>query len=294
MTKHVYLIKAHHQFKLLEKLIKLLDHPRNDIFIHISKNTDFDRSRLEKCVAFSKLYFIAPVKEQWGGYSQIQSELALLRAAVPGRYIYYHLLSGADLPIKCQQEIHQFFEENNGKEFLQFSGESFCRKSGHKYKYYRLFQEKIGRKQKGIYYTIEKLSLFLQRKSGVDRTEKNTIYQCGANWFSITHDLAQYILKNEKKIYKMFHATLCCDQFFIQTLVWNSRFRNNVFSIKDDVFSCLRLIDWKRGNPYVWRKCDYFELINAPHLFARKFDEEADAEIIEMIYNHIIDKQKKQ
>ena len=43
--KHAYLIIAHNNFYILEKLIKLIDDKRNDIYIHIDKkirNFDFD------------------------------------------------------------------------------------------------------------------------------------------------------------------------------------------------------------------------------------------------------------
>ena len=33
----------------------------------------------------------------------------------------------------------------------------------------------------------------------------------------------------------------------------------------------MRLIDWRRGNPYVWRDEDYDELIHSDRIFARKF-----------------------
>ena len=32
----------------------------------------------------------------------VEAELSLLRAAVPGKYDYYHLLSGVDVPIKSR------------------------------------------------------------------------------------------------------------------------------------------------------------------------------------------------
>ena len=113
----------------------------------------------------------------------------------------------------------------------------------------------------------------------------------GSNWVSITHKLVLFILDNQDKIKQWFHATLCCDEFFIQTLVWNSVFKKDVFSLEDDYNACVRLIDWKRGNPYVWRISDYEELVNAPHLFARKFDETVDCEIIDKIYRYIMEKQ---
>ena len=45
--------------------------------------------------------------------------MELLKAAIKGNYDYYHLISGMDLPIKTQKEIHEFFENNKGKEFIQ-------------------------------------------------------------------------------------------------------------------------------------------------------------------------------
>ena len=38
---------------------------------------------------------------------------------------------------------------------------------------------------------------------------------------------------------------------------------------------------------------DYEELMQAPHLFARKFDETVDAAVIEKVFNTIMDRQRK-
>ena len=37
VNKHAYLIMAHGNFELLEKLLRQIDDPRNDIYIHIDK-----------------------------------------------------------------------------------------------------------------------------------------------------------------------------------------------------------------------------------------------------------------
>ena len=43
MQKHAYMIIAHNEFDLLEILVRLLDDPRNDIYVHIdAKVKDFD------------------------------------------------------------------------------------------------------------------------------------------------------------------------------------------------------------------------------------------------------------
>ena len=292
MEKHAYLIKAHHQFGLLKKLLVLIDDPRNDIYIHIGKDVSYDAAPLKECVRYSRLCFVPRVKEEWGGFSQIRSEYELFRAAYTGHYMYYHLLSGADLPLKTQDEIHRFFAEHRGKEFIYFCPPSFWKESAYKYEQYRFFQEKAGRRKSGLWHQAERISVFLQRKLGVRRSCGDTTYCLGANWVSITHDLVKYLLSRERLVRRMFRATLCCDEFFVQTLVWNSSFRERVFSLEDDYFACLRLIDWKRGNPYVWRKSDYEELMNAPHMFARKFDEETDGEIAKMIFQTVKERQK--
>ncbi len=37
MSKHAYLVMAHNDWSLLSKLLRCIDDPRNDIFIHIDK-----------------------------------------------------------------------------------------------------------------------------------------------------------------------------------------------------------------------------------------------------------------
>ena len=57
--------------------------------------------------------------------------------------------------------------------------------------------------------------------------------------------------------------------------------------IIESIIDTKRKIDWQRGRPYTWEKKDYQELINSEELFARKFDESIDKEIIDLIYEHI-------
>ena len=55
-----------------------------------------------------------------GGYSQINVELALLSETTKTPHAYYHLISGVDFPLKSQADIHQFFDDNAGKEYISF------------------------------------------------------------------------------------------------------------------------------------------------------------------------------
>ena len=95
----------------------------------------------------------------------------------------------------------------------------------------------------------------------------------GANWVSITQACVEYVVSQKPFVLKRFNYTFCPDEFFLQTLVWNHPdFRAALYSEKDEYEGCMRLIDWKRGNPYVWTLADKEELEQSNRLFARKFD----------------------
>ena len=92
MKKHAYLIMAHTQFQQVVKLVKLIDDEENDIYLHIDKKvknaTEIFKDIIEPVVSKSKIYFISQNNVQWGGYSQIKTELDLLKAAIPQKYQY--------------------------------------------------------------------------------------------------------------------------------------------------------------------------------------------------------------
>jgi hypothetical protein len=56
---------------------------------------------------------------------------------------------------------------------------------------------------------------------------------------------------------------------------------------ENDNENCKRLIDWKRGTPYVFKKEDYNMIMNSNTMFARKFSTIVDKEIIDLIYDKL-------
>ncbi|MDR3590800.1 MAG: beta-1,6-N-acetylglucosaminyltransferase [Negativicutes bacterium] len=285
------MIVAHNNFYILEKLIRLIDDERNDIYLHIDEKVkNFPVDRFAKIPAKSKIFFVPRVDVNWGGFSLVQAELELLRQAVQGNYDYYHLLSGVDLPIKTQDYIHDFFAANRGKEFIGFSPS---------FDYDRvakiwLFMEYWKTKNPFIGFLTKvprNLFLFSQKACGYDRTKNYQItFKKGPNWFSITDTLAKYVIANENLTEKYFKYNGCSDEHFLQTMVFNSPFKNNIHDIKnidkveDENLGCMRHIDWRRGKPYVFRSKDYDELLQSDRLFARKFDVDTDKEIIDKIF----------
>lgn len=280
MGKHAYLIIAHKMDNTLFTLLRMIDDDRNDIFIHMdSKCQNFSEAIMKKNVYSSNIYYTDRTNVQWGGYSQINCELLLLKYATElHNYKYYHLLSGEDLPIKTQDYIHRFFEQNDGFEFVRIEKEKFTYYN--RIRYYYPFQEKYGR---NIKLGVRGFTL-LQKFIGI-RRNKGILFQKGSNWFSITDQFARYVIEQEKYIQHVFRSTVCCDEVFLQTVLINSPFRNKLYHSKyDDAMEMsMRYIDWGRGKPYVWREKDFDELNNSEMIFARKFSTDIDNEIIKRI-----------
>ena len=283
--KYAYLIAAHNEYLVLNKLIETLDDENNDIYIHVDqKATDFQEKEIYKVAKKSRITFINRRSVTWGGYSQIQLELDLLKASTETFHDYYHFISGVDFPIKDKIFIDDFFIKNYGMEFIHYDDFDSSCDIKYRINQYHLNQEKIGR-TKGFLKLLDNVYVNIQKLCGVSRMKKyNLEYKKGANWFSITHECALFILENEQMIKKMFSKSICADELFVQTIVYNSKFKERLYVKKEtNKYSNMRYVDWKRGNPYIFKKEDYDELISNENIFARKFSSNIDIDIINML-----------
>lgn len=291
MGRHAFLISAHNNFYVIEKLLELLDDSRNDIYVHVdSKTPNFDPTALSRFVQRTRLTFVPRHKVYWGTYSQVASILRLMDiASRSGEYRYYHHLSGADLPLKRNDFIHEFFAKNDGSEFVAFS--DFPRHSqqwlAYHYPLSRFLRAESATVRRA-YSRLEHLSTRVQRAVGTDRRRSfSDEIKYGSDWFSITDDLVWYLLSQESRIKSHFERSFNPVEFYLQTIVWNSDFRDRVYDFTNPYRSNMRLIDFARGigaSPYVWRIEDLRELTESDRLFARKFDPSVDREIIDELY----------
>jgi len=276
MGKHAYLIVCHNNWKQVEFLIEMLIDPRNDFFVLVdSKSKDFDRAEFTHNYPNAQVYFAKPVSIYWGDYSLVEACISLLHSAMEhGKYDYYHLISGVDMPLKTQDEIHRFFDEHKGTEFVDYYHGDGYGMAMERTRFYYFFQKQVGRKGISALKIIRDVLVRLQKLSRVNRVKDiEHFLGKGSNWFSITDDFARYILDNEKLIRRYFRYTYASDEVFIQTMLNMSPFKENWYGYKNKqlYYSNLRLTDWKRGKPYTFKKEEYFDLCESPYLFARKF-----------------------
>ena len=96
----------------------------------------------------------------------------------------------------------------------------------------------------------------------------------GSQWVSVSGKFCRYLLGQKDWILRRFRNVPAADEIFIQTIIYNSSFKDKIWKGGKNESTNMRAIDWARGNPYVWDKSDLPELIDSNMWFARKFTAE--------------------
>ena len=263
--KHAYLIIAHKDPLVLKNLVALLDDERSDIFIHVDAKSHLDGGSVK--ASSSRLFFVPRMNVQWGGESMVACEMNLLKAAVmKGRYQYYHLLSGQDLPIKDQDYINQFFDRNLGTEY--FDVWPFKYRQSQRTENILLTD---GSDCSEYAYLLDDLSLIRQKECNFKRKRDSRYpHYAGSSWFSITHGAACHLIASEPEIVKYFYKGYAADEVFLQTLLMNSDFSRRLGG------SVRYIKGFNDAHPFTIRCRDIPDVRATGCLFARKFDSSID------------------
>lgn len=284
--RHAFLIMAHRPDKNLSYLLQQLDEEDFAIFLHMdqksSVSADFYRSDVKR----AKFNSLPAMKVTWGGYSQVTCMKKLVQAALQeGPFCYYHFLSADSLLLKSKEELRQFFKKHQGKEFLQFQSKELAEETLKRIRYY--YWSTSLDKYKSVRW-LKNILGFSQKLVGINRLKKfDFTPQKGGNWVSITEKFATYVVAKEPWFKKRFKNTYAPDEFFFQTLAENSEFKQCLFdgSYQDTMESCQRFILWREDTfgPVTLTREDWPLIEKSSCIFARKFNEEKDAEIIQYV-----------
>lgn len=298
--RHAYLILVHNNWSQLRRLMSLLDSENADIFVHVDQRAKgFEQKFFDGTCKCSRVKFYRKYRNYWGSYRLVQSELYLIEKAIQGNYDYYHLLSGADLPIKSVNTIEKFFECNKGKEFIHFDTDERLANDKEIWRRTALFhflQNFRKRYRNNVLNNcatfIEHCLLGIQIIFHIDRLRgKDVKIYYGSQWFSITRNFALYVLEQKEIIDDLFRKTSCSDELVMQTIVMKSPFKENLY-VRERSNKCesnMRLIDWergKKGSPYVWNLNDIERLRKSDCLFARKFSSDFPMKIIKSLMDY--------
>lgn len=238
----------------------------------------------------------ASYKSEWGSYEQILSILELYRAARrKGPYDRYVLISGQDLPCVSNAELISFFSAHPETEFVHGWDINVDKWNGDGRDKMRLFwfrYDKNLSKRKVIrlmlrlrrrtLHLLEEAIHRFQKAFGLFRPFGLPMY-VGSNWMDLTGECVDYILRfvvDNPKYLPRFKHTRCGVEVFFHTIIFNSRFRERLIETPN------RYADFASGpeRPRALRSGDEEAVLSSGMIFARKFDERVDAEVIKAIY----------
>ena len=264
---HAWLIIAHNEFGILQRLVSALDDEDHDIYIHIDKKV----KRIPEIKALKSKLFILDkrIDVRWGHVSQIKCEDLLWETAVQnGPYDSYILLSGTHLPLKPLDEIKAFFQSYAGKNLLPGFEKADGYQKTLKMNRYNLFLRNANYGplwKKRFYQFLWKACVKIQRILNI-QNHRHSVFYYSSNWVALTQEAVTFLLSVKHDILKKYKYTFCGDEWFVATELAHSSLISTIVSPPFYLYS-----EWTRANPKTYSLKEYEALCETGHVFARKF-----------------------
>ena len=273
------LILAHKNPCQLQLLVERLQSDF-DVYIHLDKGCDIEETIFDM---YSNVYCIKKYRTRWGSYNGILAPLELFRIAHKKDYDYYIHISGQDLPIKPNRNIVDFLEKNKTVSFIdhhELPWDVWGEDGGlGRIQYY--WSHNLGN---SVIDSIKKMFIGIINKMqfsfNIKRKLSDMTFYGGSNWVNLNKEAVTYLVNyiNDNPDYlSIFKYSVNADELWMQTILCN----NASLSLTND---SLRYVDWSESNgkasPRELTIQDETDIMCHSGLFARKFDETVDKEII--------------
>lgn len=289
--KKLFAFVCHEITSPLEFTVKYLSQDENSIIlIHVDKKaniSDFFHLKRDNVIFVEER-----INVTWGGVSQIDATLSLLRNSLAYDYDYFFLLSGSCIMIKPLEDLDKFLQDNKGKEFIHYQDDRdvyIDPVERVKYVYpncfysnRRSFIDKI--KCKFFYFIKDVFFLNPLYK----KVTSPTLYK-GTNWFCLTKNSVNYILdyiKDNISVYKMFDKSFCADEVFFHSILATKPDLNKYIN-KELQCDALRYVDWSKGPDYprTLDITDFKAMRDSGAFFARKIRKDETLEFMSKFLN---------
>lgn len=296
--KIAYLIIAHKQPDQLERLVRRLNSVDNFFFIHIDKKTRKDTYiRIRELLSeYKNVFFVKRFRSKWGQMGIVKATLSGLREISNSKmhFDYVFLISGQCYPIKSNEQIQNFLNENRGYSFIDFHTITADQNQNRSERlvYWHYFPGKfhlVFPREKMFDHHILDIVWRKIAKRLPFRRKLPLGYQpyWGYQWWCLNGECAEYMvrfLKDNPTFERFFNRVWCPDEFFFQILLLNSPHADSL------VNKCLTYVDFnqrKSHHPAILKVQDFPNFIISDKLFARKFDSSQDPEVLHMIDEYL-------
>ncbi len=281
--KKAFIILAYKDPDQIKRLVNTLFHKDFHFFIHVDKKFDikpFKSLEHENNVTLLKERY----RMEWASYRFIEVFISITEKILKKEnYDFISTFSGQDYPLKNPNKIYNYYNKNIDKSFITIENENsqWYEECKLRYEKYHLTYFKF----KGAELVSKILNYILPKRKF---PKYNKIYGGPrATWLTLSNEAAKYLIQvinKNKRLNIFFKFTWAPDEFLIPTILMNSKLKEKI------ILDSGRYIDWSEGgyNPKVFNKKDINKLINCDKLYARKFDENIDKTVLDLIDLNLI------
>lgn len=276
--KIAHLILTHKNPQQLDRLIRCLNHPAFEFYVHIDKKVAIED--FEYLKKYQNVHFIQKrTKIYWAGFGTIQATINGFEELAPLNFDYINVISGQDFPIKRADFIYQYILDRKGTEFITCESiDDEWKTAAVRVRQYHLINWKIPGK-----FRLEKLAnkILPQRVFPLPHKIVGR-----ANWFTLSNEAVKFslqFLKDHPEVVRYYKYCWGADEFIFSTILYNSRF-------KDRIADNLVYVDRTGrtdGHPRILIAEDFDRLKASEKLFARKFDMDIDSLIFSKLESHL-------
>ena len=299
-----YFILVHRYPNQFKRLFKAIYDPENHYLIHTDKRAGRDLYKeLQNFLAkFPNAHLLSSHNVVWGGYSMVNAELRSMKKLLKlsKKWDFLVNLSGQDFPLKPQSAIKAFLKLNMEKDFMLVANQKNIR------------PETLNRIEN---YFVEGSNDFL----GVPVKRSyltDVIPFIGGQWKILSRNCCEFLCSSREiaKFKKYYRNTLIPDESFFQTVLMNTSYTKAI--INDDKRAIIWIPDIRykpdsrnridantkaliasgkmKLRPKTFTIKDLSFLQKSKALFARKFDETVDSQILDILELQLKDIQPTQ
>lgn len=242
--KIAFMVTAYVDPEQLARLIKALSTKDRDFYIHIDAKIDITPFRSGVAALHNENVFFIKDEDRvavyWGGYSQIQSQLALMKTILESGVEYERIvhITGTDYPLWTNGEIDAYFESRRDTEFIMGYEFEKAKNPIRKYKVSRYWFFDY-RKYPGFRY-IEPMvkhiaNLFSGQKVALIKKSGYSLYY-GSEYWALTRECLEYVYStyiNDRVLQKLMETSFVPSEIYVQTILYNSKYKDKLFGSPD-------------------------------------------------------------
>ena len=282
-----YIILAHKNAAQVGRLIAALDDNQSTFFLHVDKNVDASQFSSIRSTS-NNIVAVKSIATNWASFGLVKATLQGIKAVADHQkhFDFISLISGQHYPVKSNQDIRDFLHTTPYRSFIEYTtipDHDRWKPRGGLYRIDSYFFG-LGTLQR---YTAKTFN-FLSKKVGLLKRKfpEDMVPYGGSQWWTMDQLSLTYIIdfiRNNEAYVKFQKRTFAPDELFFHNILLNADNDRIREGILNDNLLYMNWTNLRKSHPEILKADDFQNIVSSESLFARKFDMEQDAAILDMI-----------